>query len=321
MKKRRALFIALLICSTTYLSGDNEWVSYDFSGGRFGDNLLAYLHAKWFAFEHNLPFLYRPFKYSDKLKLHNADPLYSNTPNPTYRTQSSRWPLRSQPLLNVVYMCPYFPDILTENTSIEQLSYFVPQYHFPVDWKNPIFRQMVQELIAPKEPLALTHPPKGSISIAMHVRQGGGYDTDDSPYKMPMKLPPIEFYVQGLQTMLDLFPDQLLYCYLFTDALVPEMIADQILKAFPQVNRLTLDCRNSGNQHNVNVLEDFFSLFEFDILIHPISNFSLVPARIHDYAVTFAPAAFSKDTKKRVVQITQTDLRIDQNRYQELLRK
>ncbi len=313
--------MACIVCSTIQLSAIEEWVSYEFSGGRFGDNLLAYLHAKWFAFEHNLPLLYRPFNYSDQLKIHDADRHFSNPPSPAYRTPVWRWPMKHSTALNVIYMCPYFPDNLRENTSIEQAASFVEQRNFRIDWENPQFRRMVQELVAPKQPLSLTRPPAGSVSIAMHIRHGGGYDTDDSPYKMPMKLPPVEFYIQGLKTILDLFPDQLIYCYLFTDAQVPEALAHQIFKAFPQVNRLTLDYRRSNNQHNANVLEDFFSLFEFDALIHPLSNFSIVPARIHDYAVTLAPQTFSKDTKNHIVKIMQTDLRINQKRYQELLQK
>jgi hypothetical protein len=321
MKKKWSFLFACITCLTTTLSATEEWVTYEFSGGRFGDNLLAYLHAKWFAFEHHLSFLYRPFKYSDQLKMDWADRHYSTTPPLTYRAQLSRWPLRTNKSLNIIYRCPYFPDNLLENTSIEQDPSSVSWYNFPIDWENPQFRQMVRELISPKEPLPLTYPPNGPISIAVHIRQGGGYDTEDSPYKMPMKLPPLEFYIEGIQTMLDLFPGKPLYCYLFTDAQSPETLAEKIFQAFPTTSRLTLDYRRSNNQHDSNVLEDFFSLFEFDALIHPISNFSLVAARIHDYAVTFAPRAFSKDTKKRVVKITKTDLKINHLRYRELLKK
>ena len=45
-------------------------VTYDFSGGRFGDNLISYLHGKWVAHVLNLTFLYRPFEFSDKLEMH-----------------------------------------------------------------------------------------------------------------------------------------------------------------------------------------------------------------------------------------------------------
>ncbi|HEV7737800.1 MAG TPA: hypothetical protein VGO47_10580, partial [Chlamydiales bacterium] len=39
-------------------------ITYEFSGGRFGDNLLAYFHAKWVSYKYNIPFFYKEFPYS-----------------------------------------------------------------------------------------------------------------------------------------------------------------------------------------------------------------------------------------------------------------
>ena len=37
---------------------------------------------------------------------------------------------------------------------------------------------MVREMISPKVDLVLTIPPASTINIAIHIREGGGYDTD-----------------------------------------------------------------------------------------------------------------------------------------------
>ena len=50
--------------------------------------------------------------------------------------------------------------------------------------------------------------------------------------------------------------------------------------------RQTLDCRSSDNSHDTDILEDFFSLSNFDSLIYPQSNFSMIPALIHDFATS-----------------------------------
>src|ERR1700728_1817882 len=46
-----------------------SYITYALSGGRFGDNLLAFMHAKWFSYRFKLPLLYKPFPYSDQLQL------------------------------------------------------------------------------------------------------------------------------------------------------------------------------------------------------------------------------------------------------------
>ena len=44
-------------------------VSYRLSGGRFGDNLLAYMHAKWVSYRYEIPLVYHDFPYAKELML------------------------------------------------------------------------------------------------------------------------------------------------------------------------------------------------------------------------------------------------------------
>ena len=53
-------------------------VTYDFSGGRFGDNLVSYCHAKWISYKYNIPLLYKPFDYSDQLMMDVLEIPYSD---------------------------------------------------------------------------------------------------------------------------------------------------------------------------------------------------------------------------------------------------
>ena len=66
-----------------------------------------------------------------------------------------------------------------------------------------------------------------------------------------------------------------------------------------------------------NVLEDFFSLFNFDILIRPQSNFSIVPSLLKDYAIVYAPRDFIREDK--TITITKTELVVNQELYQMLI--
>ncbi len=59
-----------------------------------------------------------------------------------------------------------------------------------------------------------------------------------------------------------------------------------MLNALPQNSNIEFDFRRENNSHNKNVLTDFFSLFNFDVLIHSHSNFSISAACINDYMAT-----------------------------------
>ena len=209
---RWGLFFVLSFCS---LFATDFAVTYEFSSGRFGDNLLSYLHAKWFSFQRNIPLIYRPFFYSSDLVLDDLETSYGiSATKPAARHFIVRGPIHSISL-PILYVCPYFPEDKWE------LEHDKNWFYFEVDWKHPEFRKIARQMIAPKRPLPLIIPPSDTINIALHVRQGGGYDHAKIHLEVPLKLPPLSFYIEGLLKIVDLFPNRLLYCYLFTDAVHP----------------------------------------------------------------------------------------------------
>lgn len=254
-----------------------ETVTYQLSGGRFGDNLAAYLHAKWLAREKNIPLTYRPFPFSSLL---------------TMDEQAGSFP-DQEPLV-----CPYFPESKKERDAYP--------FSFDVDWNNEAFRKEALSMIAPKCPLSLIHPPSNTINIALHIREGGGFDSASERIQFPFKFPPLSFYLDSLSQLLTLFPGQSFYCHLFTDARHPEKIAEKIYASLPKNVPFYLNYRKK-NRHDRHVLEDFFSLFHFDILIRSESNFSLIPSRLHDFAIVFSPT-----------QTLETEVEISPELYEKL---
>ncbi len=308
------------------LPTQQNFITHEFSGGRFGDNLLSYLHAKWLSHRYQIPMVYKPFLYSSELVLDDVELHYNLGNLWKYKTIYIReeldlnsinrdLSLKEAPRL---YVCPYFPECSWERANLKSLD--GGQWHFfPVDWKNPEFRSILKTLIAPKEKdkYFLTLPPRDKISIAIHFREGGGYDTGDWALYNLMKAPPLDFYIEGLSQVVKLFPDKALYCYLFTDALDPALVVNALKQSLPPEADVTFGCREVGNAHNKNVLDDFFSFFEFDVLIHPKSNFSLIPSLIHDYAVTYSPV-FGKREGNQVV-IHEVKFEIHEELYKRLM--
>ncbi len=52
---------------------------------------------------------------------------------------------------------------------------------------------------------------------------------------------------------------------------------------------ITFGCREKGNRHDANQMEDFFGMMEFDCLIRSVSNFTLMHTVIGDYLAIITP--------------------------------
>jgi hypothetical protein len=118
---------------------------------------------------------------------------------------------------------------------------------------------------------------------------------------------------------LQLLPDKKIYCFLFTDAKDPAALVKKLQKSLPSNTLITFDYRTSGNQHDAHVLDDFFSLFQFDIMIRPDSNFSMAASLIHDYAILISPYHFQRSSN--AVTVDALSLSIDHELYKALLKK
>lgn len=296
---KRFLLIIMLI-STNSQNNATCAITYDFSGGRFGDSLLAYLHAKWLSFIHKVPLIYRPFEYSDQLALHVKEmPIHEySIKNIRHLSQAN---LAIDTTRDCTYMVPYFAEVLSEHR-LPGARHWI---YFAVDWQNKEFKDQICSLIKPIDS-TMTHfsLPTDKITVALHVRKGGGYDnpllsdvatTPDHPYSYysdyysMLKFPPEFFFVEQLKIISELFNNEPIYAFIFTDDRNPLALSERFYKQLQDYPNIELDYRKENNRHNSNVLEDFFALTQFDCLIRPQSNFSLIAAKIADYKIEIYP--------------------------------
>ena len=175
-------------------------VTYDVSPGRFGDQMLCYLHAKWISYRYGFPLLYKPFLHSDAFALHEKEELWtqekeSNFQNENYSSPHMLWPLR---------------------------------------------------------------------------------------------FPPNSYYIECLHKLCLLFPGQSIYAYVFTNDPDPEQIVGELQRNLSHLP-IVFSCRQQNNLSHTAVIEDFFSMMQFDCLIRSASNYSLIPAIISDYKVVMTP--------------------------------
>ncbi len=291
-----------------------NFVTYSLSSGRLGDQLVSYCHARWISYKYGFCFLYKPFPYSDKLLMHVKDVSYNSISKQklNYKILKAKQPLNDfikDNDKNTLYVIPYFPESLEEYQPIDfplnKSSRIINQFpYFKVNWKNKEFKKLISSSIKPKYHIKLIKPDKNKINIAIHVRRNsGGYDSSalhnsKEPYNpkikymdilFPLKHPPIEYYFEQLQNLVNQFSDQEVYVYIFTDDPNPLSIVNEFKKHVFHKN-LIFDFRLSKNNHYSNVLEDLFSMIEFDYLIRADSNLSIIASKIGNFQQVISPA-------------------------------
>lgn len=266
------LFFYLLCCPLFLCSKNNLFVTYELNSGRFGDNLISYVTAKLLSLQLGATFLYVPFPYSDQLKLHE---------------------LEKQ--LDQEKIDSYGEKIIYERE--DELSYMAKNKGLIITkWKNRpifytqnyVFRNIIKDYISPIFDIDYIKFPEDIISVALHIRIGGGYDSLSAKIKNPRRFPPFHFFVDQLKRILFMFPDKKFYVHIFTDDPDPQKLA-LLLKTEMRTSRITYGFRKCDNAHDLNVLEDFFNMMRFDILVRPSSCFSKLVQYLGDHKLVFIP--------------------------------
>lgn len=303
-------FQSVLLCNLLLLSvliEAKSAITYQFSGGRFGDNLLSYCHAKWLSYSLNIPFYYRPFEYSNQLTMHTHEVQLTNEIMSKFDEVINiniSNVCNIDPNKNVLYIIPFFSESIVER---EQTLF---PYLFAVNWDDLGFKKILCKMISPAFQLrtAGAGPQEGLISVALHIRIGTGFDINGlkdywwimTQKWVELKFPPLPFYIHALERIKKHFSNQKLYVYLFTDHNDPQELVE-IIEQEMDCQGITFDYRREQNCHNINVLEDFFSLISFDCLIRSDSNFSLVASKLADYKMQISPWHINYDSGLPVV--------------------
>lgn len=321
--------LLLIFCSSdTYPNPNRKGpsaVTYTLSGGRLGDNLLSYLHAKWISYRYGIPVLYKVFPYSDQLALHDVEQLYTPDRARHYRHIAE---LRNNNFLeinknsNSLYVIPYFPESLEEHRMQEvgiNVGNTMEKTKFPyiaVHWDDKNFLGEIRQVMRPRVPLNLVTPPKDCISVAVHIRKNSGgfdrpllQDTVEADYDpnlvyvdvyFPLKHVPDSYYIEQIKYIAEMFKDQQLYVFIFSDE---PNLSRMVARYAQEINndRIIFDHRRGDNNHYSNVLEDFFSMMNFDCLVRADSNLSIVASKLGDFKVLITPMHHRWEGRKLII--------------------
>ena len=257
------------------------------NGGRLGDNFTSYAKAKYAARMFDLPLLYIPFPYSDELMLHHNEEIYTKEKHQQFRRTVQFFKdldhYKISKNNNTLYMCRWKTNIV-------------------IDWSDRDFLQEMKKNISPCHAIEKVVIPDEMISVAVHVRNGGTFaaDTQQEKERCPLRFVPEEFFIEQVDRIASMFPEDNLYVYIFTDHPDPKQLVNKFQLALHNP-RITFDCRREGNSHKANVLEDFFSMMEFDCLIRPGSHFTRFVERLGNNTLVIYPESVIEINGKKII--------------------
>ena len=286
---RYILFISLILSAFYVYCGSHNHqqasaITWQPNGGRFGDNLLSYAKTKWLARNHNLQLLYLPFDYSDQLLLSEQETMLT--------------PEREKQFLRTKYI-----PLSTFTPSLNKNILYINHWRAKtiIDWSDLEFVEELKKTIAPRYPLEKVTIPTDCLSIAVHIRTGGGFgaDTQQEKDRCPLRFVAPEFYIQQIQRMVDKFPAEKIYVHIFTDHQKPEELVE-IFKKSLKNKSISFGWREQ-NHHNKNVLEDFFSMMDFDCLIRPGSHYSRFVERLGNNKIVIFPESVKKTSSGKKI--------------------
>jgi hypothetical protein len=318
------IFLLINQCFLLYLDAQKlpakSAVKYHFGGvGRFGDQLIGYCKAKLISYWYDIPLLCKPMLYSENLALSQQEQFLNTQLEKKFlhkfyirRSTKIKAIERNRPILYVVNMHSNIAGLIDKH-KLKNNSYQVPVLNNVKYLEN--LRQSISLLphVSIKE---IYRPPTDQISVAVHVRTGGGFDClfgypqpdhntslNEKMYvdiKWPSKFPSKAFYIQQIRKISTMFSGKSLYIHIFTDDKNPALLVQEFqaeLKDLP----LTFATRCNNNTHDSNVLDDFFGMIKFDCLIRPKSSLSMVVEMLGNFKVVIAPQSAHWDNNQWVL--------------------
>lgn len=273
-------------------------VTYTFTGGRLGDNLISYIHALWISYKYNMPLLYRTFHLSDKLQLSNLGESFEQERNKFVKQKkidrNNLGSLDGKEINSSLYISRYFPESPVERSA----SY--NKFNFIVDWNDSKFLELVRKHISSVNPIEPPPIKEGFYNIALHVRTGGGfaYDDGDGKYFFPAKLPPMDYYKEIFTLALSRLKheEKPLHVHIFTDDKNPKALMEEYQKIAESCDvQVEFSIRDKQTGHNVGELDDLFGIAAFDSILRSDSNFSQISGILGRAKFEISPSHYSLD--------------------------
>lgn len=289
-------FTLLLLVGLT-LSAENNGleqhaISYNLGGDRFGDKVLGYVQARYLSYITSIPFLYRPFIYSDQLIIdNNALPydLHAHKYGRQFHIASGQTlteffhQIQNPQSPPTLFIVDFFPSDISEWDGDTRRTLI-----FNHPWHNTAFANYMKNILQPRIPVP-NFTCKDRLNVAVHVRTLSGTDTADTSWAhLPLKHPALDYYERQINKVYEWNSRRPMYVFLFSDTNKPLDLVGHFRKRF-QGSDIVFDIQILTRPDLNNTVQDFFAMQQFSVLVATQSNFSMMAARMGAFDMVLFP--------------------------------
>lgn len=294
----RTLWCVLAILFFSNLRADSDLaipskhaITHAIPGARFGDQILGYAQARYLSYLTSIPFLYKPFLYSDLLTIDfQAQP---------YHRQVHQY----QSLVHIHSansLADFFCRIRDPNAppTLFIVEYFPTNiYEWDVDktraillnipWEDPGFHNYLKQSLLPRIPTENMRK-EGCLNVADHIRTLSGNDNVDTIAPLPLKFPNLAYHRRQIQRIYEWNFRNPMHVFLFSDTKNPKKLIEDFRQNFEGTN-ITFEIQFHDRPDTDHAVQDFFAMQQFDVLIATQSNFSMMAWRLGDFDMVIYP--------------------------------
>ena len=294
-KKEKSGFFRNLFASKAHdpTKSARHAISYEYCPGRFGDKILGYSHARYLSYTTGLPFLSRPFPNSEHLGIEYKSASFAEKA----KQYSQVFHIRSADTLT-----EFFRRVQDPNTppTLFMVDYFpadISEWDWPytwwtsalvIPWHEKGFANYLRKSLEPKIPVP-DFTMKGRLNVADHIRHLSGPDTDETSRKsFPLKVPSLDYHERQIRRVYEWNGQRPMHVFIFSDTKTPLEFLEQIKSRFPTEDIL-FNIQVLEHPDVNYVVQDFFAMQKFDVLITTQSNLSMMASRLADFDMIISP--------------------------------
>lgn len=293
--KRAIILFLLSICLMHPVPAEDKiesrhGISYE-NGDRFGDRVLGYAQARYLSYVTGLQFFHRPFNYSEHLTIdYEALPYDKHSNKYSISSINSAESLadffckiRDPQTPPTMFVVDYFPSELGEWEIDPERS-----VAFDIPWHDPEFKSFLNKSLSPRIPIPDFREP-GRLNVATHVRTMSGYDSPwGSLARFPLKLPTSDYHKRQIKRVYQWNLQRPMHVFLFSDSGKPAELLEEFRNSFHEYD-ITFSIQILEKPDLNNVVQDFFGMQQFDVLIATQSNFSMMASRLGSFDMIIYP--------------------------------